>query len=216
MKYEGVKKELRKKDNDWRVTGGGPSTSHQPTIPEEEIILRDTIALSVRGLQPQEGDDDVDEIVVGIDSSLLEMEVVNDKSEEINVDWSSLQPRMYQTQKAPALRVHSPVYTSSPIPAAIEPRTITPQLSEQPEGTSRRRPVLQKKRTVRSSAGKFEELATRKIEITDIKREIALKKSRLLDLKIEDAEMRLILTKKELAAHQVGNQYLGSKTRVEE
>ncbi|KAF6215857.1 hypothetical protein GE061_000192 [Apolygus lucorum] len=39
MKYEGVKKELRKKDNDWKVTGGGPSTYHHPTIPEEEIIL---------------------------------------------------------------------------------------------------------------------------------------------------------------------------------
>ncbi|KAF6203185.1 hypothetical protein GE061_003602 [Apolygus lucorum] len=208
MKYEGVKKELRKKENEWRVTGDGSSTSYEAAMPDEEIILRDKIALSVRGLQHEEGDDEVDDDR-GINPSFLEMEVVEDKSGEIKVDWSSLQHRKFQTQKAPALRANSTFCTSSPTPIAIEPRATTSHRPEEP-GNSGRRPVFRKKRIVRSSAGKLEELVTRKLAIAGIKREIALKKSRLLDIKIREAEaraseadLRLILAEKKLAAHQV-------------
>uniref|UniRef100_A0A8D9EWJ5 Regulatory protein zeste n=1 Tax=Cacopsylla melanoneura TaxID=428564 RepID=A0A8D9EWJ5_9HEMI len=188
-KYESIKRELRKKSQDWRKTGGPREKSPSPLLEEEEE-LRETI-LSCDGMAPLPQDSDYNpEVPEGKEDFCSE--------EEMDDDWETYHPSMLQTLCHPILSTNltsevSPTIsttitnhatsTTAPITSVTSPTgTTSNNLSRQLPGFKRR-------------SAMFEELVEKKLKIADIKLETANidKKTAETNLAIAQAKLRMVL-----------------------
>ncbi|CAG9814645.1 unnamed protein product [Phaedon cochleariae] len=191
-----IKKQYSTHTSYLRGTGGGSYVPPPTPKNGDEKLLMETIAISVKGLQ-NEFDSDALAGCYGMSAAQL---TSMDQSQIIEVDmietdWNEPHAQLLQTPKHPLLNIYNlsddeiekgnkvpetqenhPAVLSENLPNPHSEDLTTQKEFNLPQPTTwqtRRRPVIPKRKTVSSVAGKFEILAEQKCQLIEIEKNIA-------------------------------------------
>ncbi|VEN57305.1 unnamed protein product [Callosobruchus maculatus] len=163
MKYDSIKKDLKKKNANHKMyvqgTGGGEQRPSPKPYCEEENQLLATISVAVEGLNSETDSD----ALHGIPIEEEPEEPLVQEIEDVVVEWTPPSTKLLRTPVHEALQPKK-VMTSGR--AEVQEHNCA---GSSKDWSQRRRPILKRKRKPTSSvAAKFEELAEQKLKLVQL------------------------------------------------